>query len=207
MTSSKILKNYNVFLARIKSSFDLVDVSQEIKDRVVISGPKLYKKQLYKIIELSFLEIFLAWEKFLEDSLIDYLLVKKNSRKFHCYIRPRSVKHILEILQEGRLYADFANTEFILRVANTYFRNGEPFNSSIRLHKTSIDDIKTIRNAIAHDSSNSMEKFQKLVRRHLGTLPRGATPGSFLYSSSNPNICYLKFYADILEKAAHAIVY
>lgn len=205
MTVVKSQKNYNTFLSRIDNSFDLVNTANDIKNTSVNRSPKLNQKQLYKIIELSFLEIFLAWEKFLENSLINYLLIKNNNNKIHCYIRPRDKKHVIEILKEGRNYADFTNTEFILRMANFYFRGGKPFSDAIKTHKSHVDDIKTIRNAITHDSDGSKEKFQKLVRENLKTLPRGVTPGSFLYGNK-ATTSYLEFYANILKSVAINII-
>ena len=69
--------------------------------------------------------------------------------------------------------------------------------------------MKTVRNAIAHDSEDARQKFETVVRNELGALPPNTTPGGFLLitkPATAPPVSFLESYFDELVKIAEQIV-
>jgi hypothetical protein len=72
-----------------------------------------------------------------------------------------------------------------------------------------LDETRTIRNAVAHVSASALEKFEKLVRTKIGTLPPGLTIGRFLATvvpASVPPVSFFEYYIKRIEFAAVRIV-
>lgn len=175
------------------------------------ASPRISRKRRDSIVELAFLRTFLAWETFLEDSFLLYLLGQKppRGRAPHRHTIPPNRKLAEEwLVPEGRQYAQWDAVPVSNR-AQRFFREGRPFTRALRSHQSTLDETKIIRNAIAHDSKNAHDKFENLVRVKLGTLPPNVTVGSFLgmtVSSSSPPVSFLEFYLEKVEVVARLIV-
>jgi hypothetical protein len=75
--------------------------------------------------------------------------------------------------------------------------------------RTALQEARTIRNAIAHDSGDARQKFETLVRDKLVALPTGMTVGAFLgtvISTSSPPQTFLEFYVARIELVVSQIV-
>ncbi len=166
------------------------------------------------LIELAFMRSYLAWERFLEESFILYLLGRKPQHRRYApkrSVTPRNWNHAFQLLlpETGRAYADWDNVDTIRVRAKRFFVNGEPFESALtpRLHL--FQEIQVIRNAIAHRSLSSQVKFQDLVRDKLKYLPPNITVGGFLESviaGTSPPVTYLDRYMDGMCRTAETIV-
>jgi hypothetical protein len=89
------------------------------------------------LIELAFLRSFLAWERFLEESFVLYLLGKKSPRRYspRRFIQPPNREYAIQLtLPESRPYADWDNHESVLIRARRFFVNGEPYESVLKTH-------------------------------------------------------------------------
>lgn len=184
---------------------------------VPASGPRKPKFTTFHrniLIELAFLKAYLAWERFLEESFILYLLGKKPVRRRstpRSYLVPNGWKHAFELIlpETGRRYVDWDNVEFVRKRAKRFFANGEPFESALSARLNLFGEIQTVRNAIAHRSLTSQSKFQNLVRDKLTYLPAGLSVGGFLDSGvvgAHPPATYLDRYFEGLSKTAVRIV-
>ena len=127
------------------------------------------------------------------------------------YVRPNSWRHAFDLLlpENGRGYINWDNLQHVRQRAKRFFKDGEPFEKVLipRLHL--IQDMQIVRNAIAHRSLTSQEKFEKLVRDKLGSLPPRLTVGSFLDTSipsTHPVQSYLDGYLAGISSAASALV-
>lgn len=163
------------------------------------------------VIGLAFLRIFLAWEQFLEESFILYLLGKSSPTRFKpfCYVKPSNREHAINFTRGGNKYADWTSVTTVVEKANLFFRDGAPYNNALRPKSNLFDEMKILRNAIAHNSDESNTKFMSLVRRRLGHYPPRLTPGGFLsiiIAGSVPQSSYLQFYISELEKSALLII-
>lgn len=173
--------------------------------------PHISKQQRNWIAELAFLRAFLALESFLEESFILYSLGCKppRGRAPHRFIFPPTRKAADEwVIPEQRRYASWAASEVRNR-ASRFFRNGRPFENALSGSQTALDEARTIRNAVAHESTGAQEAFKNLARTKLGTLPPNISVGGFLSTpipSSSPPQSFLELYLNRIELVATQIV-
>lgn len=155
---------------------------------------------------------FLAWETFLEESFILYLCGKPSpsGKKPKRFANPPSRKVAEQlVVTKGRDYADWTDVGKIIKRAEHFFGNGEPYSAALRSHQSRLQDIKILRNAIAHSSSYSWEQFQVLIRQEFGTYPPTLNIGRFLSMTvpgSSPPISFLEHYVVSFRIVANIIV-
>jgi hypothetical protein len=75
-------------------------------------------------------------------------------------------------------YFDYANHDYVRRVATMYFQSGYPFEPHLSSISTDLADLRTLRNASAHLSSTTQAALEALAQRIFAT-PR---PGIDLYT-------------------------
>jgi hypothetical protein len=162
------------------------------------------------LTEMAFLRAYTSWEKFLEDTFLLYLLGHRPPkgpppRRFGFPPDPLAAD---EWCRDGKPYAKWNVTE-VQRRANRWFKDGKPFAPALQSKKSRLDQLVTIRNAIAHKSSSVRDKFENLVRLELGAVPPSTSVGSFLMMTkpnSAPLISFLEFYVGEILQAAQDIV-
>jgi hypothetical protein len=79
----------------------------------------------------------------------------------------------------------------------------------LRGNQNVLQEARTIRNAIVHESMSAQEKFEGLVRTKLGALPLNLTVGGFLVMivpTSAPPISFFEFYVGKIDFVAQRIV-
>ncbi len=177
--------------------------------------PRFTAKHRDYLAEIAFLKSFIAWELFLEESFVLYLLGKKAplAARPHRKLVPsnRDVAEKLFIPDKGK-YANWSVTDFIRERAEKCFLTGtEPYSSVLVAHNSTLKQIKSIRNAIAHASISTQESFKKIARDRLsvGVYPTGLTVGGFLSTTvpaSHPPESFLESYLGTLRLAATSIV-
>jgi hypothetical protein len=165
------------------------------------------------LIELAFLHTFLAWETFLEESCVLYLLGRESPRRYvpRRFVSPptRNQAILLTLPESGRRYVDWDNPEFVRRRAQRFFAHGDPYERVLLAHAHMLSEIQIIRNAIVHRSTSSQERFHNLARQKLGYLPPTFRVGTLLRTTvpgSRIPLSFLDQYVAGLLKAAQAIV-
>jgi hypothetical protein len=176
------------------------------------SKPHISRNRAESMIELAYLRGYLAWEVFLEESFVLYSMGLKAPRQRRPpprYTFPPSRELAKRWLREGRDYAKWDAPAVLLR-AERYFQKGEPFQTPLRSRQSTLQEAKTIRNAIAHESDKAWDSFVGLARRESGgALPPNVTVGKFLTApkqNASPPISVLEYYLDVLERVAEDIV-
>ncbi len=166
------------------------------------------------VTELAFLRAFLAWEVFLEESFILYLLGKKppRGRPPYRYVAP-TTREIAEqlLIPEGNRYIKWATVSLVASRAERFFRSGRPFSSALNSRTAMFAEIVKLRNAIAHWQSSAQDKFKDLVRNKTltGTFPPNLTVGGFLsmrIPTSTPPVTFFEDYLNRVRIAADEIV-
>ncbi len=186
-------------------SFNLIKSMEEIRSTKINSKCQIKQTEFYEVVELSFIKIFIAWEQFLEKVFIRHLGSQKNS-KVKSYIKAKNLNHAYKIVKENKPYPDWTNKDVVLRKANLFFKDGEPYRTALSLIASDLEDIKTIRNSIVHMSNNSQEKFKSLIRSSLNRSPSGMSAGKFLLTIKNrPGETYMEHYSNILISTAKNI--
>lgn len=175
--------------------------------------PKFTQRHRDMIVELAFLKAFLAWEAFLEESFVLYVWGKPPPRGAppKCIYQPPRNRQLVEqlIVPEGKDYVDWTNVNIVTTRAMRFFAGGEPYSRTLRPHQSFLDNMRFIRNAIAHSSTHSWDKFQRLVREELRTAPPHLTIGGFLVTTipgSSPPESFLEDYLYYLKFIAGQIV-
>lgn len=175
-------------------------------------GPRISERRRDSLIELAFFRSFLAWEDFLEETFTLYLMGYKppRGRGPKRYTFPPNLQIAGEwIIPEGKPFAEWTSCQIVCQRAERFFHRGWPYADVLRSKQNNFDEIKSIRNAIAHRSGSARNKFEKLIRDKLGVLPPNLTVGSFLcmiMPNSSPPQSFLEYYLGIIEFAVKRIV-
>lgn len=121
------------------------------------------------LVTSAFLRLFIAWEGFLEESFILYLTGEESldGSELVRYASPLDEKHAHKILIGTQKYVDWANNEIVGRIAGIYFENSEPYLTSLNSIAMDLSDLRAIRNASAHISSNTQNKLDAVASRVL----------------------------------------
>lgn len=215
MALRKLRPILNQFYREIDYSLKLVRLVGEVKDAYQPKrGPKLSLKEVGLVAELSFSNIFVAYEVFMEGAFVRYMLGGESPKKYKPkrYVFPKDEEHARKItLQDYVGYADWSTPDKIKRRAEYCFKKGEPFKSNIAISIQVLQDMKTIRNFISHASIGTQEKFELRVRHYLGALPPGREikAGEFLLMQ-NPAVntpqSFLEFFCSELKDFSKRIV-
>ena len=174
------------------------------------TSPLISPKRRDMLIELAFFRTFSAWESFLEESFILYMLGQQppRGRRISRYGFPPNEDAAYEWVADGRSYANWT-VEHVKARSKRLFKDGHPFHAPLSSHSHLLQQVKTIRNSIAHESEDARQKFEALVRNELTALPRNTTPGSFLLTTkprTTPPVSFFEFYLDQVVRAAQMIV-
>lgn len=137
------------------------------------------------VVESAFLRIFIAWEGFLEEVFVRYLLGQPSSTGKIAvrHVSPTSEQHARDILIGTQKYVDWANPEIVRRLARLYFVNGEPIEPVISSIQNDLFDLRTVRNAAAHLTSTTGKALDALASRRLGRVCTNITVGDFVLSA------------------------
>lgn len=213
MAQRRVQTVLNEFLRRLE------ECKRFVADAYGWSSPKaqagvlrISKKRCDSITELAFLRAFLAWEGFVEESFLLYLMgqVPPRGRAPRRYAFPPNYDAALKwVVPEGRDYAQWTHPQHVGARAERFFHGGRPFVPVLRHNQNVLEEARKIRNAIAHDSTGVREIFERLVRTKLGTLPPNLSVGGFLSTTvpaNVPGVSFLDFYIGKIEFAAHQIV-
>lgn len=164
-----------------------------------------------QLIELAFLRTFLTWEAFLEEAFTLYLLGNATSGGYQPfkYVAPVDRQHAGDLMLAEARHVDWTAPDRVIQRANRFFKSGGPFVTGIRPRIQVLNNMKTIRNAITHASSDASEKFKVLVRNELTYYPLRMTPGGFLVAvkpNSVPPTTYFTLYTNHLRTMVEMII-
>lgn len=132
-----------------------------------------------------FLNAHVAFEGYLEDLFIGLLVDGKGLQSSRSDIVPRLVVRSFSVAREiligpGRRYIDWLPYDQTIKRAKLHFRGGRPFAD---LGTDDVDHLlrcNTIRNAIAHRSRFSLNKFEKIVIAGLPLPSHERSPSGYL---------------------------
>lgn len=128
----------------------------------------------------AFLNLFVAWETFLEDVIAKLLsgastVSGAKPRKFASPPGPSEAKVMLIGTQR---FFDYGNHDNVRKIARMYFDNGAPFEPHLGSIQQDLADMRTMRNASAHLSSTTQAALESLAQR-IFSVPK---PSISLYS-------------------------
>lgn len=147
--------------------------------------------ELEAIYELSFLNIFVAFENELVELMKTNLLMARDSKgRIRSIYAPQNRALAERLLLGNNRYFQLLPVEQMEKIAKVYLKNGGPFVSLLEPQKASIRQAYALRNHIAHRSSESKVSFQKKVLNFVN-LPRPSTsPGYYLRNKMTISVTY-----------------
>ena len=112
--------------------------------------------------ELAFLRAFLAWESFLEQSFTLYMLGRKppGGTAPRGTLFPVARASVCVGRSRRSAIRDVDDPADIVLRAERFFHGGRPFAATLRAHQNMLYEARTLRNAIAHWSSSTQQKFE-----------------------------------------------
>jgi len=132
-----------------------------------------------QITVAAFLNMFIAWETFLESSLTE--LMTGNPTISGAvpvkYVAPLDLLSARQLVIGMMKYFDYGNHFNVRKLVSMYFKNGFPFEPHMSAIYADLDDLRTMRNVSAHISSTTQTAMESLALR-LFSAPR---PGISLY--------------------------
>ena len=134
-------------------------------------GPFLFPAvDRQQITVAAFLNLFIAWETFLELSLSEFMTgnLTTNGTAPVKYVSPLHVEAAREFVIGVRPYFDYGNHENIRKVVRMFFQNGYPFEPHLSGIFSELSDLRTMRNASAHISSTTQTALESLALRISG---------------------------------------
>lgn len=143
------------------------------------------KERRERLSELSFLIIYIAWEHFLEDTFLDYLVLgQRRNPKVKAKIQLKDLNTAYGLIQpEGGQHVIWTQVERVEQRAKRFFVDGEPYSTALKSSKQHLEDMRFIRNCAVHQSSKSKAQFIKLVVTRIYGVSINYSPGEFLLNS------------------------
>jgi hypothetical protein len=140
----------------------------------------LPERDRQQITVAALLNLFIAWESFLEKSLLSFMTGNAtiSGALPVRYVVPPSRDAASTLLTGINRYFDFGNHENVRKIVSMYFLGGSPYLPHLNLIFSDLNDIRTMRNASAHISSSTQTGLESLAQRVLGT----PQPGIRLYT-------------------------
>lgn len=133
-----------------------------------------------QITVAAFLNLFVAWEEFLESTMSHFMVgapTLSGAQPIR-YASPPDPDTAKKMLIGTNRYFDYANHELVRRIAVLYFQNGYPFEPYLSAIFSDLADLRTMRNSSAHFSSTTQVALEALAQRIFGA-PR---PSITLYT-------------------------
>ena len=123
-----------------------------------------------QITVAAFLNLFIAWEEFIEASITDFMMGDATMRGTNPvrHVTPPTREHSNRMVVHTQRYFDYANHDNVRKIAKLYFDAGYPFEMPLSSINAELADLKTIRNACAHLSSSTKTALEGLATRILG---------------------------------------
>lgn len=120
-----------------------------------------------QITAAAFLNLFIAWEGFLEDALTKLMSGSPtiSGTLPTRYVTPLTQDAAKIMVIGNNKYFDYANIEYVKRLSTIYFEKGYPFDAPLNSISTDLADLKTMRNASAHITSTTQKALEALAQR------------------------------------------
>ncbi len=139
--------------------------------RTVAGAPIVPAIDQRQITVAAFLNMFIAWEVFLEECFLEFMM---GGRTFKGSLPVRYVSPV-DVVAANQLilgvswtYFDYAKHDNVQTLAKMFFRDGRPFEPHISAAYTDLADSKTMRNWCAHKTSSTQTALDGLARRIFG---------------------------------------
>jgi len=130
------------------------------------------------VTNACFLNAFVAFEEFLEASFVHYMTGRMSTAQWRPtkFSRGLDADHAHRMLTGNSRHVDWSTPNTVLKLADLYFKDGEPFRTPIASSHSHFLQMKTVRNSTAHASVTTQISLNSLFTRWTGipSVDRGA---------------------------------
>jgi hypothetical protein len=179
----KISASYNSFVREIErlKKFDFSNHKKFTKK-------ELTKSQIEFLVESVFFAAYRSYEGFLREIFLLYCMEKQSTKKpkVKSYLKPKDFEHAEQLIKSSMHFLDWTKPDNVIERAEIYLQNdGHPVKLPYTTNKLQLREFKKIRNHIAHNSIESQNDYESVVRNYFGILPLTIpTPGQYLMLTS-----------------------
>ncbi len=166
-----------------------------------------------QITVAAFLNLFIAWETFIEVTLHGLMtgsatLSGKRPTKYVSPVNQQAARALVIGPRTGS-YFDYGNHNLVKPLVNMYFEKGYPYEPHFSSVEVDLADIRTMRNAAAHITSSTQNALESLAGRILRKPAFGISLYGLLMAvdpASSVGATVFVTYRDKLLTAAELIV-
>ncbi len=171
MSLSAILLDFNQSVAQCDS---LIANAHRVD---ATGNPILPAIDQQQITVAAFLNMFMAWESFLESSITEFMTgaATIGGGTPIRYVAPPDIDTARKLMIWVGKYFDYANHQNVRKVVPMYFENGYPFEPHLSAINLDLDELRTMRNSSAHISSSTRLALEALALRIFGQPQPGIT--------------------------------
>ena len=209
MRRLKISAPYREFIQEINSLIRIDNNNQSSFSSTISQSKQIISKhQLVLLTEGLFFSAYRAFESLVEEVFLLYTLEKPNikNKKTVSYLKPRNFEHAFDLIKSSLRYLDWQSPDIVINRAETYLKNGGQIKTPLTSNRVILNQMKKIRNRIAHTSRESLNEYKKVLLSHYKIIPlKIPKPGDFLLNivpGSNPPIHYLVYFLENLKNIA-----
>jgi hypothetical protein len=122
-----------------------------------------------QITVAAFLNLFIAWETFLESSMGELMIGSTTiSGKLPTrFVSPLDIPAARLLMIGINRYFDYGNHDNVRRIVAMYFQSGYPYEPHLSSISSDLADLRTMRNASAHITSTTQKALEALAQRIL----------------------------------------
>ena len=156
-----------------------------------------------QITVAAFLNLFIAWETFIEGSLHELMTggATLSGKRPIKYVSPADEAAARALVAGvGRAYFDYGNHNLLKPLVRMYFNKGYPYEPCLSASEQDFADIRTMRHAAAHITSNTQTALEGLATRVLRKPAIGITLYDLLMSSDPTSPTGATIYATYRDK-------
>ncbi|MFZ2300783.1 MAG: hypothetical protein WAW10_02815 [Gallionella sp.] len=169
----------------------------------------LSKKQLHLLTEAIFFSSFRAYENFIRDIFLLYCMERNpcsGRKKVKSFLSPLDFLHTENLIKSAMPFLDWSSPDTIIERSELYLKNGFPIKDAIEPYLLELREFKKVRNHIAHNSTESLKEYLKVLKKHYSVIPlTPPPPGEFLLLSASGNSAMYKLqqFFDTIKNVAN----
>lgn len=155
------------FKASVAQCDSLITNAHKVDAAGIDFMPEIDRQQ---VTSAAFLNLFIAWESFLETTLAELLRgspTMGGSLPVK-YASPPSLAAAKVMVIGANRYFDYGNHHLLTKVASIYLQNGEPLQPHLNAIFSELEDLRVMRNSSAHITSTTQAALESLALRVLG---------------------------------------
>lgn len=151
------------------------------KNQETLKSPS---QQLFLLNESIISNAFRRFENFIENSFLLYLMENKTitGNPVKSFLRPKDLDHAYEMIKSTQIYIKWNDANTMRKMSEIYLDDdGFPLKIPIITNLQTIDEIRIVRNHIAHNSRESERSYKNVIIKYYGTMPSNIPgPGELL---------------------------